>query len=323
MRQDIIDKLSEITEEERKLLSNEDTEVGHYSISNPVMIDSAGILNSGKMIGMARHSRFVKTGLHRHNYIEMMFMYKGQSTHIVNNGKEIYLKENEIILFNQHALHYVKETEMNDIGINIIIRPEFFDMALELFGVDNNFTSFLIDGIKIEGEGVNYLHFKAANISAVQTAFDALVDAISDSSDVQQKSAKLALALLLSLLSRNTQTLEISEYPNKVNAIVADALSLIENSWRNASIKAIALKYGVAESYVSRLIKNTTGKTFKSLLVAKRMAKTAEYLQYSDISIQDICFTVGYENISHFYHMFEYSYGCSPAVYRKKYKSTN
>ena len=323
MRQEIIEKLSVLNEEEKKLLSGEETVLSNYSLKKPVLIDSTGILSNGKMIGTSSHSRFVETGLHRHNYIEIMYMYKGKTTHIINDNKAIDLNENELLLLNQHALHYVKKSEINDIGINIIIKPEFFDMSLELAGVDNYLTSFLINGIKTRGDGVSYLHFKVADVHTVQSAVDALMESLFDESDVRQRSAKLALALLLAQLSLNTHTIEMAQPQNKGNAIVSDAISLIESSYRDATVKTVANKHGVSDEYVSMLVKNAMGETFKSLLIKKRVAKAKEFLLYTDLSIQDICFTVGYENISHFYKIFKEAYGCSPASYRKKNKSQN
>ena len=55
-----------------------------------------------------------------------------------------------------------------------------------------------------------------------------------------------------------------------------------------------------------------TGRTFKELLLEKRLTKAAELLRETRRTTQDIIFAVGYENTSYFYRAFRARFGHHP-----------
>lgn len=49
----------------------------------------------------------------------------------------------------------------------------------------------------------------------------------------------------------------------------------------------------------------------------KRLCKAKEMLEISSLSVNDVCFSVGFENLSHFSRIFKEHYGVPPSHYRK------
>jgi YesN/AraC family two-component response regulator len=76
-------------------------------------------------------------------------------------------------------------------------------------------------------------------------------------------------------------------------------------------------------NYLSGYIKKHTGKSFKEMIQIQRMQQAAELLKNSDLSTNDICLHVGYQNNSFFFRKFKEFYGCSPKEYREKNNSSN
>ena len=71
-----------------------------------------------------------------------------------------------------------------------------------------------------------------------------------------------------------------------------------------------------SKEHVCREIHRHYGKTPSQLINEIRLEYIAKLLSCSDTEIIDIAFECGYNNLSHFYHLFKERYGISPAKYR-------
>ena len=119
----IIKQLSAVTPEEQKILDGQpsiDRQLYMQGFEN--VINSRKLLSSGKLITIRPHTRFVHFPEHTHDYVEMIYMCKGSSTHIVN-GHRIELSAGELLLLNQSATHEVCATSEQDVAVNVIILP--------------------------------------------------------------------------------------------------------------------------------------------------------------------------------------------------------
>lgn len=91
-------ELKKITAEEERILSGRaEIEKDIYmtrdsGISDVDIIDAKKLLEDGKLIQVRPHTRFVHFPKHSHNYIEMIYMCRG-STHHVIDGEDLWLRE--------------------------------------------------------------------------------------------------------------------------------------------------------------------------------------------------------------------------------------
>ena len=91
MHQELIRELSVITEEERRILEGrKEIDQQIYTEKKDMVIDSKKLLQKGKLIQVRPHTRFVHFPQHTHNYIEVIYMCQGSTTHILN-GSEVIL----------------------------------------------------------------------------------------------------------------------------------------------------------------------------------------------------------------------------------------
>ena len=70
--------------------------------------------------------------------------------------------------------------------------------------------------------------------------------------------------------------------------------------------------------YLSAVVHRATGRTFKELLLEKRLSKAAQLLRETRLTTQDIILAVGYENTSYFYRVFRARFGVTPKEYRRQ-----
>ena len=176
MTKELLDELRKITPEEQRLLSGEaEIEKEIYMSAESDKIDAKKLLETGKMIQVRTHTRFVHFPKHTHNYIEVIYMCEG-STHHVINGTDIILQQGELLFLNQNAKQEIYPAGENDIAVNFIILPEFFDYSLVMMGEENNLLrQFVVNCLRGENGASAYMHFKVADVLPVQNLIENMV----------------------------------------------------------------------------------------------------------------------------------------------------
>lgn len=82
------------------------------------------------------------------------------------------------------------------------------------------------------------------------------------------------------------------------------------------SLKDLAMRCFLCPSYFIRRFKKEYNVSPYQYLINKRLDEARELLHQRNISITEICWKVGYEDISAFSKSFKRRFGLSPAGYR-------
>jgi AraC-like DNA-binding protein len=84
------------------------------------------------------------------------------------------------------------------------------------------------------------------------------------------------------------------------------------------SLKEFALQIGTNEFKLKYGFKELYGTTVHRFLMQERLRKAQMMIQYSDVSLKSIAYTVGFKSMPHFSRAFKNRYGYSPSALRKK-----
>ena len=102
--EELLRELRRITPEEQRILDGKnEIERELYAGIGESTFDAGRLLESGKLIAVRPHTRFVHFPAHTHNYVEVIYMCSGQTRHLVN-GNEVLLEQGELLLLNQNAV---------------------------------------------------------------------------------------------------------------------------------------------------------------------------------------------------------------------------
>jgi len=316
MNQEMLDALADITPEEQRLLSGNPVDMANYASGKVFVIDSAKMLEKGKLIAIRPHTRFADFPRHMHNYIEIMYMCSGSTTHIINDTTTITLQAGELLFLNQHASHEIQKAGADDIAVNFIVLPQFFDVAFSMIGSDNLLRNFLISSLRQDSDEISYLHFQVADILPVQNLMENLVWSIVNHQPNNRLINQTTMGLLFTVLLNHTERLAVPVTQRYDNALVLGVLREIEENYKTVNLSDLAAARGISLSYLSRLVKLTTGSTYTVLLQNKRLSKAAQLLRETRLPVQDIIEAVGYDNTSYFYRIFKIKFSTNPKVYR-------
>lgn len=313
MNAQLIQMLSEITEEEQKILDGNGIEKAVYTDKSEFTVDKNKMLKKGRYIDVRPHTRFTAFPRHKHNYIEMMYVARGSLTHIIN-GEKVRVEEGEILFLNSSCFHEIMTADKDDIGINFIILPEFLDTVFETENT-GDVSGALISGLY--GNSPAYMYFKVSHVLPIQNLIENLVWSLLYKHDYNYLINRNTMGLLLLQLINNTDKIAYGNEAKYDNLIVTEAIKYIEASYKSATLTECSKLLHQSSSKLCRLLKQYTGHTFKELLQMKRLETAAELLLKSRLSVTEIINAAGYDNTSYFHRIFKEKYGESPAVFRK------
>ena len=105
---------------------------------------------------------------------------------------------------------------------------------------------------------------------------------------------------------------------NKKNLIDSITSYLDKNIDRTLKTEDIAQKFNYSASYLLTLFKKHTGYSIIQFFNLKKMQKACEYLKYSDLSIKEISYRLGFQDPFYFSRIFKKTIGQSPSEYREE-----
>lgn len=94
----------------------------------------------------------------------------------------------------------------------------------------------------------------------------------------------------------------------------------IQSNYQTVTLEDMATHFHLSEPYVSKYIKEKSGKTFGELVQNIRMKKARALLKNSSMTVENIAYTVGYQNVEHFIRLFKKRYELTPIQYRNSDK---
>lgn len=323
MRESLIKELQMISPEEEKYLRGDgNVKKDIYTFKHFFEIDKQLFLKEGRLITMRPHSRFVEFPEHSHNYIEMMYVCKGSITHVIE-GEEIVMQKGDVLLLNQHVKHSVKRAEYDDVGINLIALPEFFDIPLRMLQGNNVLAHFLASTLRNNKKGADYLLFQVGEDWAIENLMENIIDSMLHEEQADDAITRHLMGLVFLYLMKHMEHLATNYSEQEDDVILQSLVSYIRLDYQTASLTAFAKGCNQSVSSLSKMIKRSTGFTFQELLQKVRFEKAIELLTETDEPIDAIITAVGYENQSYFYRRFKEIYGFTPRQYKKNNKKEN
>lgn len=245
--------------------------------------------------------------MHQHeNRIELNFIYSGNGTHIVG-GEICNTQPGDVLIHNSHVLH--DESMMLDNQVNawcIAIKH------LKLPGMREN--ALLPDGMhprvpcqsaaNILGELYPMIHHYALQPHGYQTA----------------NSLARAVVLIVHQLIQTNAVATTKED----NELVKETEAFIEEHYtENITLCDIAAHVHTSESYISHLFKKVTQYSPQQYVLRRRIGKAQCLLVYTDLTLTDIAYRVGFEDSGYFSRAFKKVIGMPPKLYRQKWQASS
>ena len=318
MNKEIMEQICRLTPEEEQILYNQKKiSKDDYTFSEQFIVNSKKLLTGDKQIDLRLHTRFIDFPEHGHDYMEIMYICAGSITHVIGKDR-ITLESGDILFLNKHVRHSILRANRSDIGINFILSNSFLQYIFH--NVENNpvMCGFLTRNFEPDG-GAEYLFFKTADCFPIRNLMDNLIYTIVHHTPDDYTISTQLVSLLFSYLSYYKDTLvNHPDFLSDSALLTQQVTSYIRQHYPQASLRELSEQVGYNPVYLSRKIHATFGKNFQTLIQEERLLVAEKLLRTTDLSVDEIIRTVGYENQSHFHHLFKSRYGTTPHKYKLK-----
>lgn len=261
-----------------------------------------------------------KTQLHTHNYLELAYIVAGEF-HQKILGKDITFQTGELCLIDKNCLHqdylYSEPATILFLGI----ANEMFDEIMDENVTTRGIISFLQSALQKQKDLQQFLHFKPHKDSArsIEPFLSLLLTELSCNDKASFYICKGLLMRIFQILSTEYDFSLSRELQKKMNWIMFEEITqYIKEHYIDITIQNLVDAFHFQEDYFNRLIKLRTGMTYSEYVQQIRLGRAEQLLVTTNLTIEEISESVGYNNKGYFYKIFQEHYGMTPMKYRKR-----
>ena len=106
------------------------------------------------------------------------------------------------------------------------------------------------------------------------------------------------------------------KYLNEI--LISNVFNFIESNYtQQISLRNVAMEVNYSPAYLTDLIRQQTGKTVVNWIIERRLIQASILLLETNYTVERIAYSVGYQNLNHFYNQFGKRYRTSPRKYQQ------
>ena len=109
---------------------------------------------------------------------------------------------------------------------------------------------------------------------------------------------------------------EIKEAEECKDERLIEILNYIQTNYLDVTLEDLSEKFYLSKPYLSKYIKEKSGVTFGETVKHVRMKKARALLKSTNMTVENIALSVGYQNVEHFNRLFKKAYKMTPVQYR-------
>lgn len=261
-----------------------------------------------------RYNKSFQMNMHSHRHYEIYYFHEGSCNFII--GSQIHvLQPGDLILMHGLTLHSSNpDLRVEYVRSNIHFDPIHIRSLLNQCVLTNAFQPIdelgnLLIHLEVEQQQeidhllrrMNYLHSQPDEPSAYRFLL-----------------AFLDLLYFIYPLCLNAQQKQQNSVSNKELHVQRLITYLGQYYEKDLDMDILKQDMFLNKTYLSKIFKEVTGMTIFHYLKKLRLnqAKVLFLLQ-PQYSVSDVCFKVGFKQISHFSRLFKQEFGCTPEEYRR------
>lgn len=244
---------------------------------------------------------------HYHNYYEIFMVMSGEVCHIIN-GREQNLSVGQLLFIRDFDVHDYKSADGN-----------YFDFVNLSFTKDNLDAMFMYLGDKFPSKELLSAPYPPTVILSEREKEKLFFSMTELGGIADKKTTKIKMrALLMNIFMQ--YFFDYSEAKSEVPLWLELTYEKMKNPVN--FIKGTERLYEIcpkSREHLCRSLKKYYDTSPCALVNDLRLEHSINLLMTSNLSVTDICYECGFENISWFYKVFCKKYGITPSQYRKKY----
>lgn len=268
--------------------------------------------------------------LHKHEFIEFFYVVEGSFEQILM-GEKWHFDAGEFVITDQNCEHADYLLPVDAAIVFIQIQSRYLDELLRSYDEKDEVHRFLFHALSRQKKEHSFLHLREIESGALHSEADAkslnntatrkqtlqllellFTESINQEAGSKEISKGLLIRLLRHLCINYSPNLNYYSQAGKETATLYELERYIRINYANVNSRMLEDVFHYHRNYYNLLLTKYRGKSFKKYLQDIRLTIAEEQLQSTQLSVKEIAKNVGYENTSHFYHLYEEKYGRRP-----------
>ncbi len=283
----------------------------------------------GKGMRIVKHDWRTKAVYHSLEVLKIAYIHSGTFV-IYIDGKPTKLTAGNMCIVPPNIVHkftidYTAADVTDTVMINILINPA---LVTKILGTVISSKNEVSDYINNALYGQNYPQFAILSSPSETTKDIARVfleECLSteDTGESDITAQCMFNALLFSYIRSPEHIIKYSDNTTVNENSANQIIRKIQTDFQTITLNELCESFHYTPSYICRLIKKQTGRTFKEFLTEERMKYACEELIATEKNVNVIATEAGWKTIEHFYRIFNKMFGMTPLEYRKNHKNIN
>ena len=249
---------------------------------------------------------------HHHEFYEIFLIVSGTVEHWIN-GEEQKLPEGSLVFIRPNDTHgflYTNPENLKNIYINLSFTKQTADSLFEYLSDEQIYRT--VHDQKMP-----------PRVILNRNAKDRLILLLNELNTIN-KEDKRTLNLRVKTILTDILTQYFSDFiRNNDNQIPLWLSNLMKEMERidnfTAGIERMVTLSGKSREHLSRCLKKYTGMTVTEYINGLRINYATNLMINSNMSIIDICYASGFQNLGYFYKLFRNTYNTSPNSFKKQF----
>lgn len=260
-------------------------------------------IRADRNIEMEKLFRYVHIPAHRHDFVELVFVFSGTCTHTVE-GQSFQQGAGSFTIVNSFTSH------------ELVAAPDCLCLTT-----------------KVRMDTFREFHIPNLPLLAVPVCFDCGDDAFmrdmlltiyeqqTNEACYHDEIVSLLLQSVLIYCMQNFRdTVKFLYAGTRLEGRMLEIMNYMFENYQNVTLRGLAHHFGYSEPYLCKLFREEVGSTFTQILRDFKLKQAKKLLQTTDKKLNEICDTIGYSDTTQFIRDFKQQYGNTPAKYRKVFQ---
>ena len=250
---------------------------------------------------------FETYSLHSHEFYEVFYVVRGQAMHEVNGSAQV-VGEGSLVFIrpdDKHCYRYLARSDFEFINVNI---------TLEL--TDQTFAYLRLPRAEFDAPALPpTVHLTGARHAEMRYKFTELASMAPGPARRQ---------VFCSILPEVLLTLRAGQNPRDAQVIprwLSDVLLRLDQpACFTQGLPELLRMTSYTQEHLTRSFRRYVHMSPTAYINQKRLGYAAELLAAGEIAPPEVANRAGFNNLSHFYHLFRQQYGCTPLQFSQQYR---
>lgn len=268
---------------------------------------------------------------HTHDYIEILYVIHGSFEQILLGERQKFIS-GEFVITDRNLEHADYLSGEEDAAVLFLsMQSGYLDRLLGSCDSSDDLQHFFFHALQRQRKEQSYLHLtpsgpvsemKEREKAGMEQVLEMLVREDWNPAEGSPDIIKGALIRLFSILCRSySMKLHSSDRESRERLFLYELERYIRMMRGQVDSVMLEQLFHYHRNYFNRILQKYRGMSFRDYTQKIRLDYAASLLAETSLPVRETAARAGWNNSSHFYHLFEEHFGMSPAQYRKSRKN--